>query len=230
MAIPVPSIESWLPSTLDSVRTVSISEDDVTYYDFTLPSSPSAWTLEDALTEWASQATAHGSLSETYTWAFTGAGELRLAASGSYYLQLPGSLPAYLGFSAAAMGPATQFSPDTASGGWCACDVDYDAPAPLEHVRQERFRFTLPSLLHFAAGSGTTLTLTLEASEYESLAGGPLFVSKVRVRPQGFTSGAYSPTNPRGYLDVYLTEIVSAEPVGWNEDFWVVVCRGVIAE
>lgn len=173
--------ESWFYHRLAGLRTIRVSEDGVTWAELTL-SDPR--TVRDALSAWEAQANAHPDLlSTTYTFSYdANSNAVTFACGTAFELDLPGSLPAALGFSAAAWPSATSHTSDKTPAAIAPLDAaGYGAPRVIadEDLREYRMGRAVAITHYLGRDVGLDVQLDLEVADV--LLDGPLLHGKVRL-------------------------------------------------
>lgn len=209
-----PQIEAYLYADLKGLNAIQLSENGADFYTLTLTTTAP---VQDALAEWQSLANAHGSLSGTYAFAWTG-DRIRFArtdgAPDNFWLNLPRSVHDALGFSSQAYSGAASYdgeSPPTYIS--LPSGIDYDAPAAVEDVLAREGRDGRPVVYVHQHGQIVRLTVYGGA---QAVAAIEAQAPRVRAWPPK-ASGAYTLANLRGYFDldiVELTDIRSLDAAG----------------
>jgi hypothetical protein len=221
-------LESFLYHRVDGLRSLQVSEDGATYYTLTITATE---TVTEALADWEDQANAHGSLSLTYSFEWKSDGYVKLSASGTFYVELDGSLPAAFGFSSASLGPGTSFQSDDAPKAiFETAGVYYEAAQPVELTDTRVAKFGRVDAWAFHLGRKTTVRVAALEDVVSPLMHGPIFNGKLRIWTDTSGSGAYSESNLNGYLDVYPSQILSVEALGATEGVAVVTFTGTVEE
>ena len=227
--VTAPQLEAWLYDGMPSVRSVQITDAGGGPITFTISASK---IVGDALDDWAAQATADGTLAETYTfdWA-EGTQQCRLLATGNFDITMDGSLATALGFSSASQtGAALYTSDQTALAIANPLNIEYEAPWTDEEAKLTTYRWgRVTSRKHYHAPL-CRLRVMMETTQADALLSGPLLTAKLRAWPCGFTSGAYATSNLRGYLDVYPYEVESVDRLGTADGHTLVTLIGAVEE
>ena len=211
-------VECFLWKGLPSVDSLKISEDGATWYTITKTSTQ---TVQQTLSAFASAATAESGLSGAYSFDVnTTTGAVVLSSSVAFSVELLRSLPAALGFASGVLASSTSHtSTSTPLAVLCGPNihgVNYDAPAPVEDVNQFATRWGRGKSYVHASGSQVRLEVFLPSTIAEEAIASPMWSGRLRIIPdvEDYTTGAYSSTNLRGYLDCYVHEVTETEQIG----------------
>lgn len=211
-------LEAWLWAGFDSVRTVRLSEDNVTWWDLTLADH---MTVTDALAEWKTQADAAGAL--TYTFSYNDDMEspaITVRATGSFYIEFADSLHVALGFASGVLGPATTFTSTTIPAAICTpIAIDYQAPQEAADISADRFRFGRTASHVFIHGRVVSLDYIAVYRAVGKVLDqyGALLQGRVRAWCDTSAGGAYAEDRLNGYFDLCPFETRKVSAVGNGE-------------
>jgi hypothetical protein len=217
-----PQIESWFYTGLPSLRQIQLKDSGGGPITFTLSTDNY---VEAALADWQGQANVDATLAETYTidWSAS-TQQVRFAATGNFELTLDGSLPAALGFSSSSHTGASLYASDeTPKAIANPININYQPPWPAQETQLRRYRWGRTNARAHHRAMVTTEEITMLTTQADVLLAGPMFASKLRLYPCGFTSGAYAANNLRGFHDVYPYEIPTARPEGSGDNHTTVI-------
>lgn len=151
--------------------------------------------------------------------------------TGNFDITFDGSLAAALGFSQSTYTGVTDISSDLVPLAFMSpLGITYDAPWPAQEAELRKYRWGRVSARVHHRAMITTVSVLMTATQAETLLGGPLFTSKVRLYPHGYTSGAYAADNLRGYLDVYPYEVTEVKSLGADDVHTQVTFVGSMVE
>jgi|GEM_PF-2302105 len=225
-------VETFIYAHPSGPITLQVSEDNVTFYDMTLSAT---MTLTEALTEWQTQANAHGTLVNTYSFDLSSSGDVRLASSATAYYKGPNNLWKLLGFASETLGSGTGVFSSTQPLG--VLDSDNDGAeglgyAPLEEtgeLKPQSFRLGRSLALSFSHAQVVSWTCNLSRNLFNTLHAGPLFRGKVRLWI-GTGSSSYSPSDTQGYLDVFPSSPAQFTADGMTDTWGELEALGTLAE
>lgn len=224
-------IQQYLYAKVDGLRKLSISENGVDVYTFTLTSTK---TVTDALSEWASLATASGDLSGSYSFAYDDAtGAVTLARTdagpGTFRYRLEGSLSDALGFDYNASLSSAAKTHTSTNQPTAICNpisIHHDPPEAAVEVSKKMRRLGRASVQAHYGATVTECEALIVSSVADVLFSGSMFSSRVLLQQDETETQSYAVDDIDGNLDCYGHTIAKIELIGYNEGHtrvrWVV--------
>lgn len=202
MSVTPPQIECFLFIGLDGLNRIDLTDSGGGPVSFYLTSTAP---VSEALTDWQTQANADATLAGTYTFGYVSAsGVVRFSCTENFTLALRGSTPEAFGFSAASYAGASVYSSDlTPLAVYNPSNIDYEIPKVAREHELKRYRWGRITSRSSYRARISRIVVSLPAADWEDLGHGPLLAARARYYPLGYTSGAWSSSNLRGYLDVH---------------------------
>lgn len=225
-------LEHFIYAHPDGPITLQVSEDNVTFYDMTLTET---LVFSDALTEWASQATAHGTLTGTYAFSIGSSGQVRLVCSTTAYYKGPAGLHEILGFSSEVMGSGVLVDGDTEPMGMLdngRADFEgcgYALAQHSEDLKIEELRLGRSLALSHSLAQTVDWWCVMSRTLWTAYTAGPLFRGKLRLIHSA-TSGTYGPGTTTAPIDIYPFGKVKITEVGKTGTYVRVSGKGTIAD
>ena len=214
-------IEQYLYHSVNGVNTIAINTGGSTV-QFSITGTK---TVSDALTEWASLATASGDVAGSYSFAYDDAQSRVVLARtdsgpGTFQYILEGSLAAALGFDFnASLSSASKTHTGTKQPG-SICNpisIHHDPPEAAVEVSKKLRRLGRASIQAHYGATVTQCDILLTSAVADVVLAGPLLQGRVMLMQDHTQSDAYSVTDPGGNLDCYGHTITKIERIGYNE-------------
>lgn len=236
MSIIAPQIEAYLFAGLPGTRTIALQDSGGVPVELTLTASAP---LSEALQDWQDQANAHSDLNGTYSFGWIPAEQrVRFVCSEIFDLDLAGSLPAALGFSAPGSGAQNYGSDLTPKVACNPVNIDYTPPRAAEETELQRYRWGRVTSYCYVKARLTSIAVVMRTEQADSVVDqdekgvirGPLLAGRARYYPCGYMSGPWSSSNLRGYLDVCPWQHDDLERRGPRDSRTVVGLVGAVAD
>lgn len=229
MSIEAPQIEAYLFAGLPGTRKIELKDSGGVTVAFTLTASAP---LSEALQDWQDQANAHPSLNGTYSFGWVPAEQkVRFVCSELFDLDLYGSLPEALGFSVPGWSGLQNYGsdlvPKVAAN---PINIDYTPPRTAEETELERYRWGRVKSFCYVKARLTKIAVVMRTEQADEVTRGPLLAGRARYYPCGYTSGAWSSSNLRGYLDVSPWQHEDLDRRGPRDSRTIVRLVGAIAD
>jgi len=203
---------SGTEGTQDATQTIKLTDAGGGPVSLVLP-APAL--LDDALSEWETQANASGTLSETYTFSRSGRA-ITIAATGVFDYELVGDLSTALGMPDNDSG-SDSYTGSEASAYWQALAIDC-APFELsERVELEEFRHGRVESHVFGNHDLMRFVLYLDADTQSTLPRSYCAAGKVRVWQDTSVATAYALENEAGYVDGYVAALSGLRSLEFDE-------------
>ena len=184
--------------------------------------------LTDALATLQTNANAAAGLSITYSISISAAGVVTIAdnaGASTFTLTFYGSAGKLLGFSQSTYSGGRGYSSDRLASGWIdLIGFECEPLAPGDRVELTQYRQGRSVALGFGNVDLFRSSLYVDSTAYgpqlaKAVGDGGGYALTGRVRIQGADAGAYSPTNPDGYIDGFIVETPELETYGAGERF-----------
>ena len=234
MATTPPQIESFFYVGLAGFASVDITDGGGGPFTLTnTTTQPLSEGAPDVLTSWHTLANSHGTLQETYNFYWDATNQqVTLGATGTFSIDLMASQAAALGFTSASLSGASSYTSDTTPLAICnPLNIEYEAPKAAEETELIARRWCRVIARKHYRAEIVTLRIMMTSTMADAVLAGPLFTSKFRACPTGYTSGAYAgATSPRGYLDVFPYGMPETQKIGAGDGHTLVTVVGTVVE